>query len=208
MDALANEMEAFGLPLVVEELEFKNPLEEKLVSEFKLLGRDPALVDDADTNDQLAVVPIVHRRKYPVEQAGSQAVEVEEELPGLVATRELFGRVARCAVKGAREIGSSVRNGLAMLLPDVSFQHSPAPITIWVSLPAGFAVAPQVEHEGRKVDNRLMHDVPGEASRQIEDASKAIKKAGLPDPGLEASFLVSVFVRGLQNILEIFSIFC
>ena len=60
MDALANVMEPFRLPLIIKILELDHPLEEKLVSELELLVRDSALVDDTDANDQLAIVPIVY----------------------------------------------------------------------------------------------------------------------------------------------------
>lgn len=59
MYALADKVEVFCLPLVVEILEFYDPLEKKLVSKFELLVRDPALVHDSNGDDELAVVPIV-----------------------------------------------------------------------------------------------------------------------------------------------------
>ena len=60
-------MEPFGLLLVVEKLKLEHPLEEEFVGKLELLGRDSALVDDTDTNDQLAIVLIVQLWEQPVE---------------------------------------------------------------------------------------------------------------------------------------------
>jgi hypothetical protein len=49
-------MESLDLALIIQELEFEDPLEEELVGELKLWACDLALVNNADPNDQLAVV--------------------------------------------------------------------------------------------------------------------------------------------------------
>ena len=59
MDALSNKMQVFHLPLVIKKLELEDPLKKILVGELELLPRDPSLVDDSDSNDQLAIVQIV-----------------------------------------------------------------------------------------------------------------------------------------------------
>jgi hypothetical protein len=59
VNALADNVEAFGLLLIIEMLELHNPLEEKLVSEFELPVRDPTLVHDANGDNKLAVVQII-----------------------------------------------------------------------------------------------------------------------------------------------------
>ena len=78
MNALANKMEPFHLPLVVEMLELNDPLEEKLVGEFELLIGDLTLVHYSDGDDKLAVMEVVSFRKEIFEQTRSQTVEVEE----------------------------------------------------------------------------------------------------------------------------------
>ena len=59
MDTLPNEVETFGLLLIIKELELEDPLEQVLVSESKLFGGNPTLVHDTNANDKLAVVLIV-----------------------------------------------------------------------------------------------------------------------------------------------------
>ena len=71
MDALSNEVEAFGLALVIQMLEFCSPLEKDLVGRFESLPCDPASIEGPNANDKLAVVLIVSLRKYPVEQVRS-----------------------------------------------------------------------------------------------------------------------------------------
>jgi hypothetical protein len=44
-------MESLDLALIIQELEFEDPLEEEFVGELKLWARDLALVDDTDPND-------------------------------------------------------------------------------------------------------------------------------------------------------------
>ena len=78
MNALANEVEAFGLALVIQMLEFCSPLEKDLVGRFKSLPCDLASIESPNTNDKLAVMSIVSLRKYPIEQVRTQAVEIEE----------------------------------------------------------------------------------------------------------------------------------
>ena len=84
VNALPNKMEPFGLSLIIKKLEFEDPLKKKFVGEFELLPRDTALVDNADRNNQFAIVLIVRLWNYPVEEAGSQAVEIVEKFPSLV----------------------------------------------------------------------------------------------------------------------------
>ena len=47
------------LPLVVQKPKLEDPLKKILVGELKLLPRDPSLVDNPDSDDQLAVVQII-----------------------------------------------------------------------------------------------------------------------------------------------------
>ena len=103
VNALSHEMEPFGFSLIIKKLELEDPLEETFVGEFELLAGNPALVDDADADDQLAVVSVVYLREYPIEEAGSQTVEIEKVFPSLVATRDLFSRVTRCTVERTGE---------------------------------------------------------------------------------------------------------
>ena len=128
---LSNKVKSFWLPSIIKELKLENPFKKKLVCEFELLLRDLPLVDDADANDKLAIVSIVRLRKNPVEEVGSQTIEIKEELPHFVATGDFFSQISRRTVKGMGEIQSGICNCLAMSLPDISFQHSPLPDTIW-----------------------------------------------------------------------------
>ena len=67
VNTLSDEMEPFGLPLIIEKLEFEHPLKKEFVGKLELLARDSALVDDADTDDQLTVVSIVWLWENPIE---------------------------------------------------------------------------------------------------------------------------------------------
>lgn len=51
MDTLTYKMKALDLLLVIKKLKFEDPLKKHLVGELKLLPRDPALVDNLDTNN-------------------------------------------------------------------------------------------------------------------------------------------------------------
>jgi hypothetical protein len=97
-------MEPFDVSLIIKKFKFKDPLEKKFVSEFELPARDLALVDNSDTDDQFAIVLIVRPRKYPIEEPGSQAIEIKKEFPCFVAARKLLSRVPRCTVEGTGEI--------------------------------------------------------------------------------------------------------
>lgn len=86
MDALANEVKTFSLPLIVQNLELHNQLKEMFVSEFELVRSNDVLVHDLDTNNKLAVVSVVCLWKDSVEQTGSQTIEIEQKFPCFVAT--------------------------------------------------------------------------------------------------------------------------
>lgn len=86
VNALSDKVKSFWLPLIVKELELENPFKKKLVRKFELLSGDLPLVDDADTDNELAIVSIVCLWKNPVEEARSQTIEIKEELPCFVAT--------------------------------------------------------------------------------------------------------------------------
>ena len=67
VNTLSDEMELFGLPLIIEKLKFEHPLKEEFVGKLELSARDSVLVDDADTNNQLTVVSIVWLWENPIE---------------------------------------------------------------------------------------------------------------------------------------------
>ena len=85
MNTLPNKVETFGLSLIITKLELEDPLEEEFVGKFDLMGRDFTLIDDAHSNDELAVVLVVWLGKYPIEKTGSQTIEINQEFPSLVA---------------------------------------------------------------------------------------------------------------------------
>ena len=147
VNALMNKVESFDLLLVVEKLELKDLLGEKFVGELELLVGDLSLVDDMDTNNQLTVVSIVCLWEYPIEQTGSQTIEVQKEFPGLVSTQNFVSQIVRCMVEGMGETGSSICGGLAVCCPDVSLQHSPLPNIIRVTFLTAVAITKQVKHE-------------------------------------------------------------
>ena len=91
--------------------------------------------------------------------------------------------------------------------PDVPFKYSPVPGSSRVSFPAAFAVAPQIEHKCRQVDNWLVHDVAREAGRGREDTREAVKYTGFPDPSLEPSLLILNDVLRGNDALQIVSVF-
>jgi hypothetical protein len=94
-----------------------------------------------------------------------------------------------------------------MSLPDVPFQYSPVPdVARFISRPTVTPFAPQLEHEASQVNDRLVHDVAREASRQLEDTMETVKNTGLPDPGIELSPLVLGFTRRREDEVEISSI--
>ena len=71
MDTLSNEMKTFDLSLVINNFELECPFEKELVGIPELPMKDPALVNNADTDDQFAVMSIVVLWKNSVEEAGS-----------------------------------------------------------------------------------------------------------------------------------------
>jgi len=56
VNALAHKMKAFSLLLIVEVLEFNDPLEKELVSKLELWIGDMALVHDSNGNDEFAIM--------------------------------------------------------------------------------------------------------------------------------------------------------
>jgi hypothetical protein len=88
--ALANEMEAIGVPVTVEKLEIETPLEEKLVRGNQLGTRDHLLVDDPDCPDEPAEVRVVWLRNHVVEQSRAFAIKVVEILGRFVTARDFL----------------------------------------------------------------------------------------------------------------------
>ena len=67
VNALADKVEVIRVSLIVDILEFNDPLEEKLVGKFKLLSGNLALVEYPNGDDQLAIVSIVLLWEHSVE---------------------------------------------------------------------------------------------------------------------------------------------
>jgi len=59
MNALMNKVKTFSLALVVEMLKLEYPFEKGLMGELKLLLSDLALIKHPDTNNKLAIMPVV-----------------------------------------------------------------------------------------------------------------------------------------------------
>jgi hypothetical protein len=206
MYTLPNEVEAFDLPFVIEKFKLKDPLKKQLVGALELRERDLSLVEDPYSDHQFTVVRVILFREYPIEEPGSQTIEIEKELPSLVSARDLFRGISRRTVEGAREIGCCVRYSLSVGRPDVPFQDSPRPDSIWVSLATAFTVAPKIKHQSGEVNDWLMHEVARETSRWREDAREALENRGLSDASLQSSLRVtSVVIRG-DNIIQILSV--
>ena len=51
VNALPNKMKTFDLPLIIKKLELEDPLKKQLVGKLELWARDPALVNNLDTDD-------------------------------------------------------------------------------------------------------------------------------------------------------------
>jgi hypothetical protein len=83
---LANEMETFWPPFVVQHLELDAPFEEKLVSEKQLFSRDTTLVDHPDSPNELTEVDVMWPWQNVVENARTLAIQIVEKLPSFVAT--------------------------------------------------------------------------------------------------------------------------
>jgi hypothetical protein len=67
VNTLPDEVEVFGLPLIVEEFKFHDPFKKKFVGEFELRVSDLALIKDPDCNDEFAIVLVVSFRENSVE---------------------------------------------------------------------------------------------------------------------------------------------
>lgn len=63
VNALSNEMNAFGLLAIVKIFKFQDPLEKGLLGESELVGGNFVLVHSSDSEDQLTVVFVVRLRK-------------------------------------------------------------------------------------------------------------------------------------------------
>ena len=59
MDTLANKVKVVRIPLDVEDLEFKAPLEEKFMCHEDLIVRDAVLVDDVNPPDEFTEMRII-----------------------------------------------------------------------------------------------------------------------------------------------------
>jgi hypothetical protein len=179
VDTLTNKVETIGLPLIVEVLKLDGELEEKSVSEGKLLRGYPSLVDEPDSSNELAEVEVIWLWQYSIKEPGPQDVQIDQIFPSLVAARDLFLRVARHAVERTREAAPGVCNGLPMLHPNVSSQYCPRPVAVFVVLSKITLLAPQVEEKAREIDNRLVHKVARKAAWQRENTRETVEDARL-----------------------------
>jgi hypothetical protein len=82
---LANKMEMFWPPFIVQHLELNAPFEEKLVSEKQLFLRDTTLVDHPDSPNELTELEVIWLWQNIVENAGTLAIQIVEKLPSFVA---------------------------------------------------------------------------------------------------------------------------
>jgi len=95
-------MKAISVLLVL--LKLFHKLNECKVSLMEITYGNIVLVYNVDTENQLAkVLPILFRKDI-VEYTQAQSKDVHEELPCLVTTADLFGRIAWWPIKGTRQV--------------------------------------------------------------------------------------------------------
>ena len=103
MDTLSNEMELIWVPLAIDQLEIEDPLEKELMHSSQLFPRDCPLVDDPNCSDKPTEVGVVGIQQNSIEDTRSQAVDIVEELPGLIPARDLLLWISRWTAKGSRQ---------------------------------------------------------------------------------------------------------
>ena len=88
-----------------------------------------------------------------------------------------------------------------MHCPDVPFQHSPLPNAVRVAFATAFTITKQIKHEGRQIENRLVHDVARKTGWRLKDTAKTVEDTRLLDSSLASLMPVLDVVLGGDNII-------
>ena len=86
MEALADELEAVYLSLVVKLFELDDVFPKGETCLFEAGDGNRALVDRADSKNEFAEVFVVLVREDAIEDAGPKAVHIQQQLPGFITT--------------------------------------------------------------------------------------------------------------------------
>ena len=124
------------------------------------------LEDDLDCSDELAEVGVVYDWEYSKEETRPFAIDIVQQLPGLIAARYLFLRVGRDLAKRSREVFSGLSDRLAVAHPDVLPKNSPRPYSRPVKITSARLCTPEVEEEGCQVNQWLVHYISTKTSRE------------------------------------------
>ena len=127
MDALPDEMNVVGAPLIVQPLESLGKLTEQLVSLSEIFWRDRPLLKDTNACNVFTVIDPVFLCEDVSEECRTEANKVDLKFPCLVARINFFCRISRRASKGGWDKRSCHGHSLSMSLPDVTNQDPPVP---------------------------------------------------------------------------------
>jgi len=83
------------------------------------------LVHKPHPEDKFAIVLVIPIWKDAIQQARTQSIEIQEELPGFVTACEFLSDVTWRTFKGTGEIVKGVRHSLPMHLPDIVSKDCP-----------------------------------------------------------------------------------
>ena len=86
--------------VAIEDFEVKNPSEKKLMCNCQLFSRDCVLMNDPDSPDEPAKMLVVDVRNNVVEYTRALSVDIIQEFPSLVTTRDLLLRIPGRPTKG------------------------------------------------------------------------------------------------------------
>jgi hypothetical protein len=117
------------------------------------------LVHEAHSHHKLAIIGVINIREDAQKKAGPETIQILQKLPSLVPTSQLLCDVARRAIERTWKIREAVRDGLAVLLPRLSPQHSPVPGRFVVRACTVYGSPPKANHEIRNIERAEMHDV-------------------------------------------------
>jgi hypothetical protein len=99
MYARPNKVNTSWKPLAVNHLEFLSEGHQREIGFVYIIQGYLVLVHQAHPIDEFTVVRIIWIGKDAVKERGTKAIEIEEELPGLVPAGEFLRNITRGAIK-------------------------------------------------------------------------------------------------------------
>jgi hypothetical protein len=117
------------------------------VSIKELCWCDDVLVKKSNTGHKFAIVRPINVRKDVKKNTRPKGKHIREKFPCLISTRNFLCRVTRWAIEGTREVWFSISDLFSMILPNLTFEYSPIPCIMIVTLIAIKVSTPKVDEK-------------------------------------------------------------